>query len=99
VESGDRRSGSGMWKADTSNAVAPRLCRLRTDGLAPASKYLTYRSHAGDIGLVSLVACLQQGVALPPLLQWLARERNWVRTRGSVSCRPVDCIRSPFSQE
>jgi hypothetical protein len=38
-------------------------------------------------------------VALPPLLQWLTQERNWVRTRGSVSRRVVDCVRCPFSQE
>jgi hypothetical protein len=40
-ESGDNwlgRSGSGMWQADTSKVVA-RPCRLKTDGLAPASKY------------------------------------------------------------
>jgi hypothetical protein len=29
---------------------SPRLCRLRTDGLAPASKYWTYWSHAGVYG-------------------------------------------------
>jgi hypothetical protein len=43
----------------------PRLSRLRTDGLAPASKYLTYRSHAGDMSSVSLVASCRQRVALP----------------------------------
>jgi hypothetical protein len=26
-----------------------RLCRLRTEGLVPVSKYRTYRSHVGDI--------------------------------------------------
>jgi hypothetical protein len=34
-----------------------RLCRLRIDGLAPVSKYWTYWSHAGDMGLVNRVAC------------------------------------------
>jgi hypothetical protein len=29
---------------------SPRLCWLRTDGLAPTSKYWTYRSHAGISG-------------------------------------------------
>jgi hypothetical protein len=28
---------------------------------------------------------------LPLLLQWLARERNWAQTRGSVRRRTVDC--------
>jgi hypothetical protein len=31
----------------------PRLCRLRTEGLVPVSKYRTYRSHAGDMDPVS----------------------------------------------
>jgi hypothetical protein len=34
---------------------SPHLCRLRTDGLAPASKYWTYRSRVGDMGTESLV--------------------------------------------
>jgi hypothetical protein len=29
------------------------LCQLRTEGLVLVSKYQTYRSHAGDMGLVS----------------------------------------------
>jgi hypothetical protein len=29
---------------------SPRLCRLRTEGLVPVSKYWTYRSHAGVSG-------------------------------------------------
>jgi hypothetical protein len=32
---------------------SPRLCRLRTEGSVPVSKYRTYRSHAGDMGPVS----------------------------------------------
>jgi hypothetical protein len=51
------------------------------------------------MGLVSLVAGCRKRVALPPLLQWLGRERNWVRTHGSVNRRAVDYVRSPFSQE
>jgi hypothetical protein len=35
---------------------SPCLCRLMTDGLAPVSKYWTYWSHTGGIGLVSIVA-------------------------------------------
>jgi hypothetical protein len=30
---------------------------------------------------------------------WLARERNWVQTHGSVSRHVVDCVRSHFSWE
>jgi hypothetical protein len=51
------------------------------------------------MGPVSLVVYRQLGVALPPLLQWLARERKWVRTHGSVSRWAVGCVGSPFSQE
>jgi hypothetical protein len=38
MKSGDYRLGrlgSGMWQATTSKVAAPRLCQLRTDGLAP----------------------------------------------------------------
>jgi hypothetical protein len=72
-----RRSVSDMWQADTSKVVAPHVCRLRTDGLAPTSKYWTYRSHTGDMGLVSLVIYCQQVLGLSALLQWLCWERNW----------------------
>jgi hypothetical protein len=34
-----------------------------------------------------------------PLLQWLAQERKWVRSRGLVSRRAVDCVGSSFSRE
>jgi hypothetical protein len=78
---------------------SPRLCRLRTDGLTPVSKYWTYQSHAGDIGLVNLVVGHRQELGLRPLLYWLALERSWVWTRGSVSRRIVDYVGSPFSQE
>jgi hypothetical protein len=33
------------------------MCRLRTVRLPSMSKYWTYRSHAGDMGPVNLVAC------------------------------------------
>jgi hypothetical protein len=51
------------------------------------------------MGPVSLVVGHRQELGLRPLLHWLARERNWVRTHRSVSRRVVDCIGSPFSQE
>jgi hypothetical protein len=51
------------------------------------------------MGPVSLVVSRQQRVALPPLLQWLAQEINWVRTRRSFSRRAVNCVGSPFSWE
>jgi hypothetical protein len=51
------------------------------------------------MGPVSLVVGHQQELGLRILLHWWARERNWVRTRGSVSRRGVDYVGSPFSQE
>jgi hypothetical protein len=51
------------------------------------------------MGPVSLVICRQQRVTLPPLLQWLAQERNWVWIHGPASRRAVDCVGSPFSRE
>jgi Cft2 family RNA processing exonuclease len=38
-------------------------------------------------------------VCLSSLLHWLAQERNWVRTYGSVSRCAVDYVGSPFSEE
>jgi hypothetical protein len=48
----------GEWyvKSRHLQDCSPHLCQLSTDGLAPTSKYWTYRSHASDMGLVSLVA-------------------------------------------
>jgi hypothetical protein len=51
------------------------------------------------MGLVNLVVSHRRELDLRPLLHWLARERSWVRTHGSVSRHAVDCVGSPFSQE
>jgi hypothetical protein len=75
---------------------SPHQCRLRIEGLVPVSKYWTYRSHAGDMGLVSLVTCHRQKPGLSLLLHWLVSKRNWVRTRWSVSRHAVDCVGSLF---
>jgi hypothetical protein len=83
-------------KSQCLQGCSPCLCRLRTNGLAPVSKYWAYRSHAGDMGPVNLVAYHRQKLGLSMLLHWLTWERNWVRTHGSVSRRAVDCVRSPF---
>jgi hypothetical protein len=45
---------------------------------------------------VSLVVAINRCLVLPPLLYWLAQERNWVRTHGSVSQRAVNYVGSPF---
>jgi hypothetical protein len=90
---------SGLRKADTFKIVAPTLCQLRTDVLAPTSKCWTYRSYAGVYGSSKPSSLLSTDVWLSPLLHWLTRERNWVRTRRSSSRRAVDCVGSHFSQE
>jgi hypothetical protein len=57
---------------------SPCLCWLRTDGLAPASKYWTYRSHTGDMGPVSLVACYRHMFDfLHCFIGWLEREHEY----------------------
>jgi hypothetical protein len=48
------------------------------------------------MGPVSLVFGHREELGLRLLLHWLARERNWVRTRGSVGQRAVDFVGSPF---
>jgi hypothetical protein len=62
-----------LWKSGCYNLQggSPRLCRLRTDGLALASKYWTYWSLAGDMSPVSLVACSSTDV-------WLKRTASMV---------------------
>jgi hypothetical protein len=49
------------------------------------------------MGLVSLIVGHRWELGLHLLLHWLAQERNWVRTRGSISRRAVDYVGSPFS--
>jgi hypothetical protein len=51
------------------------------------------------MGPVNLVVGHRQELDLHPLLHWLTQERSWVRTRGSVSRRDVDCVGSLFSRE
>jgi hypothetical protein len=87
---------SGYVASQHLQDCSPRLCRLRTIRLAPVSKYWTYRSHACDMGPVNLVVGHRQELGLRPLLHWLAQERSWVQTRGSVSRRAVDCVGSLF---
>jgi hypothetical protein len=48
---------------------------------------------------INLVVGHRQELGLRPLLHWLARERSWVWTHGSVNLHAVDCVGSPFSRE
>jgi hypothetical protein len=47
-------------------ACSSRLCQLRTNGLAPVSKYWMYWSHARVMGSVSLVAHRQLMLGFAP---------------------------------
>jgi hypothetical protein len=56
-----------------------RLCRLRTEGLVPMSKYWTYRSHAGVYGLnkPSNLPSTEGGFTPHYFNGWLGRETGY----------------------
>jgi hypothetical protein len=59
-----------------------------------------YKSHVGIYGSNKPSSWLPIDAWIcPPLIHWLAFERNLVCTHGSVSRRAVDYVRSPFSRE
>jgi hypothetical protein len=51
---------------------SPYRHRLRIDGLVPVSKYWTYWSHAGVMGLISPVAGHQRKVGFAPIASMVA---------------------------
>jgi hypothetical protein len=74
---------------------SPHLCWLRIDGLAPTSKYWTYRSHTGDMGPVNLVPCYRQMFGFYYCFNgYVRRETGWW-TCGSLS-RAEACVERPF---
>jgi hypothetical protein len=78
----------GEWYVESwyLQGYSPCLCRLRTDGLAPTSKYWTYRSYADVICPVNLAACHRQKLGLSLLLHWLAwRETGYGPADRSAS--------------
>jgi hypothetical protein len=75
---------------------SPYLCRLRTDGLAPVSKYWTYRSHAGVMGPVNRCSILSTNVCLSLQLQWLSWEKNWVVDLRITPPACFELCREPF---
>jgi hypothetical protein len=85
VEHSEGKGGESVVAILRFLCGSSHLCRLRTEWLVSVSKYWTYRSHAGDVGPVSLVACHQQVFGLSALLQWLCWERNWGRSRGLLN--------------
>jgi hypothetical protein len=88
----------GEWYVESRHlqGYRPRLCRLRTDGLAPASKYWTYRSHTGDMDPVSLVACRRHTFGFLHYFFGWEWERNWMETRRSVSRCAGDTVENSF---
>jgi hypothetical protein len=88
-ESGDNwlgRSGSVYVASRHLQDCSPRLRRLRTVRLAPMSKYWTYRSHAGDMDPVNLVACCCWMFSfLHCFIGWLGRETGYGPTDRSAS--------------
>jgi hypothetical protein len=66
---------------------SPRLCQLRTDGLASASKYWMYWSHAGVMCLVSWYSCVTtwlKPLSPTPRLSW-GRKNDVIQCDGRTS--------------
>jgi hypothetical protein len=53
VKHSERKGGESVVAITRFLCGSSRLCRLRTEGLVPVSKYQTYQSHSGDMGPVS----------------------------------------------
>jgi hypothetical protein len=76
----------GEWYVESWHlqGCSPRLCRLRTDGLAPKSGM--YWSHAGVMGPVSWCSCVTTWLKpLSPTPRLLWGRKNEV-TQGWCSC-------------
>jgi hypothetical protein len=95
VERGGPSIGKvGEWCVESQylQGCSPHLCLLRTDGLAPVSKYWTYRLHAGVMGLVSWGSCAttwSKPLSPTPRLSWGRGNEVTQDTAGPV------CLRSP----
>jgi hypothetical protein len=63
------------------------LCRLRTDGLAPASKYWIYRSHTGVMRPVSRCSCVTTWPKPLSPTPRLSRGMKMRRPKTSSGCR------------
>jgi hypothetical protein len=63
--------------------------------VGPREQVLNVPIACWYMGPASVVADRQQKLDFCQMLHWLLWERSWVRTHGSVSCRAVDCVKSP----
>jgi hypothetical protein len=66
-------------KSQHHQGCSPHLCQLRTDGLAPVSKYRMYRLHAGVYGPSKLSSWLTTDAWLCPhcFIGWFGRETGY----------------------
>jgi hypothetical protein len=92
MEHSEGRGGESVVAILRFLCGSPCLCRLRTEGLIPVSKYWMYRSHAGDMDPVSWCSCVTTWSKPLPLLQGY-REGGGMRWPKTMA-RPV-CLRSP----
>jgi hypothetical protein len=101
VESGGASVGK-VGKCDMESwylqGCNPRLCRLRTDGLAPISKYWMYWSHAVVMGPISRLAGHQQMICFTPSASSAGRGEKWCDTHELLS-QARGCIGSTCSSE
>jgi hypothetical protein len=87
-----------MWRTGTSKVVAPPVS-VKDRLVGPHEQVLNVPIACRWYGSGKPSSMRLMDVWLSPLLYWLAREKNWVRTHGSVSRRVVDCVGRPFSRE
>jgi hypothetical protein len=96
----------GEWfvKSRHLQGYSLRLYRLRTDGLAPASKYRTYRAHVGVYGpskpssLSWIEAWLKTTILLVGLGEKLSMDPRISQPACCTLCRQPFFLGSPFSR-
>jgi hypothetical protein len=79
--------------------VVPPLVSVKDRGVGTYEQVLNVPIAYQWYGPGKPSSLLSVDVWLSPLLHWLARERNWIRTHRSIRRRAVNCVGRPFSQE
>jgi hypothetical protein len=90
------KSVSGYVVSRHLQGCSPPPVSIKDYSVGPHEQVLNVPIACRRYGSSKPNSLLLMDVWLSPLLHWLARERNWVRTRGSVSRRAGDCVGSPF---